>query len=261
MTTLNLASEYWQGMLLMGTAPIVLPSLLANTMVKLSQPYKIYDLSPRNNQWLEEFASLPRYLAGHGLGIYLPLVSGIGHLATNASLLEHFWSFLVVFCWNEIQYFFTHYAYHKVKWLWWIHKTHHRVVISTGYSAWLSSFAETFIFAMLLTSGYLLLSNAIFLSWQGFVVNYLFYFFMNVNSHNNVETVSPNFRKRLGWFASNTITTHALHHARSDANFGLLLPLLDQLFRTRSSDREQVYQAVIRGRSLKTLSQRLRSTD
>ncbi|MGA7934338.1 MAG: hypothetical protein WCA35_12385, partial [Kovacikia sp.] len=93
--------------------------------------------------------------------------------------------------------------------------------------------------------------------WQGFVVNYLFYFFMNVNSHNNVETVSPNFRKRFGWFASNTITTHALHHARSDANFGLLLPFLDQLFETKSLDREQVYQSVIQGRPLKTLSQRI----
>ncbi|WP_345741614.1 sterol desaturase family protein [Ulvibacterium marinum] len=157
--------------------------------------------------------------------IPLQLLYENGHVQFGQnSIWNCLWEIPVLFLWNEIYFYVSHWLLHQ-KWLFMkVHYVHHASREPTLYSVYSFHWFEAFllgavIFVPILVYPFHILS-VLSLPIMSILLNFL------GHCNHEVETIkSPNY---LGRFTFR----HSMHHKWSKGNFGFMLPYLDMIFNT-----------------------------
>ncbi|MFB2771435.1 sterol desaturase family protein [Pelatocladus sp. BLCC-F211] len=167
-------------------------------------------------------------------------------------------TFLVFFIWVEVWFYWTHRWMHQNDFMWKIHEHHHLSLINQPLTAISFSFIEKFVFY---TCGWFLLPTL--LSWYipisayGIAAYFTCYYIASPIAHSNMEFLYS-LLKYLPFGMSNlssSATSHGIHHARCDVNFGLITSVLDCIFGTYAQDTEKVKKRLYLGQNLTSLQE------
>lgn len=249
MTPLGIAE--WSALLWLAVGKLLtVPALSRLTQVPAVARRRVYALAPRRSQIRFEWSAWPLLLTDPCL-LLLLIASGVLTL-TPASWANSLGTFVFLFLWTDFWMYWTHRAMHGSRRLWRLHARHHRSRVTQASAAVSFSFGEKFFFY---TLGWLLplaaWSHVMAVSLLGIVAFYTFYFVSSPIAHANVELGSHPATwpmKALG-----TATSHALHHARIEGNYGFLTTIYDRVFGTYWSDSDEIHLRVVRGESLTQL--------
>jgi Delta7-sterol 5-desaturase len=168
--------------------------------------------------------------------------TGLLHLGPE-SVGRALGTFVLVFVWVEIWFYWSHLALHRSHVLWRFHRHHHLSQTLNPLTAASFSTVEKLFFYSLPWVGFVTLLSAIWpVSFSGVTLYYVVYYFSSPLAHSNREARPEVMHRVFGvrWFA--TPSGHALHHAYADANFGFFTNVLDHWLGTARSDTESVYQ-------------------
>jgi len=157
--------------------------------------------------------------------------------APLAGVWEFIVTFLLLFVWVEIFFYYSHRLFHWPRFFW-IHRHHHQ---ASPLNPW-TSLSFSLVERLVLLAGVSVIPALV--SWwmpfplEAYAAYFLFNYVLNVYGHLNVETVPPRFTgTRLGQVL-NTSTYHALHHLRYRGHYGLFTSTLDRFHGTKFSDYE-----------------------
>jgi lathosterol oxidase len=189
----------------------------------------------------------------HAALLFLCLASG---LFRGTGLMSYLVSLLATAVVAEVWHYFSHRALHT-RALLWIHREHHKSLLSSPFTALSSSVTEKLIFSLgilgILSAG----DHFVDFSFYGVATWYLLYIVINSYAHANFEIKPRSFLATKGRFFTST-TYHSLHHARYVNNYGLGTRFLDRLFGTEWQDYERVFDQVSgQGRPLTRYKDRL----
>ncbi len=198
----------------------------------------VYKVEPEPGQVSREKRSAVITTPVHALllgGFFLSgwLVPAPETLPTIAS------TFLIVFFWTEIWHYVSHIAMHT-KPLHFIHREHHKSMLTNPWTSVSFSFLEKFIFSAGIIGFVAILSHWMPISFYGIAAYYVLYFYTNTLGHANFEFRKPHYYESWLGKLFNSPSFHAMHHARYTKNYGLLTPWLDILFGTAWEDFSQV---------------------
>lgn len=166
---------------------------------------------------------------------------------SESSYINHFTTFIVMWIWVEIWYYFSHRAMHENNYLYKIHKKHHDSVVLQPLSAISMSATEKWFFYSAAWLGFMaLVSRIIPVTLEGIAAFYTFNFILSLHGHSNAETSRMMiWISRLGFASS---TSHALHHTRYNANYCFSWAFLDKLFGTDTPDYKQIQENAYHGK-------------
>lgn len=198
----------------------------------------IYNL-PISTQQLKRELKNSLYAPIHALLLLLCLALG---LFNGTSLISFIVSLLTTAVCAEIWHYFSHRAFHTRPLLW-IHKEHHKSVLSSPFTAISFSFTEKLVFNLGILGLLFAIDNFVDLNFYGIAGWYIFYISINSYGHANFEIKSKSFLNFTGKFFTST-TYHSLHHSRYIKNYGLGTRVLDRIFGTEWEDYEQVFDQV-----------------
>jgi len=142
----------------------------------------------------------------------------------------------------EIWHYFSHRAFHTRP-LIWIHREHHKSLLSSPLTAISFSFTEKMVFHSGILGFLCALDGIVGLSFYGIAGWYLIYIVINSFGHANFEIRNRSFMNVMGRFLTST-TYHSLHHSRYTRNYGLGTRVLDRIFGTEWEDFELVFDQV-----------------
>jgi lathosterol oxidase len=149
---------------------------------------------------------------------------------------------VVTFVCAELWHYFLHRALHTRPLLW-IHREHHKSVLSSPFTAISFSLPEKLLFNVGILGILCAVDSLVGLNFYGIAGWYIGYIAINSFGHANFETKSNGFLR--GWGKVFTSTTyHSLHHARYVRNYGLGTRILDRVFGTEWEDYEGVFEQV-----------------
>jgi lathosterol oxidase len=175
---------------------------------------------------------------------------GFLKIESDPKWFEPLLTFVFLFLWFEIYFYFSHRAIHHPK-LFWIHAAHHEGKGTSPFTSLSFSLTER----LILLIGAIGLP-AVFSQWnaiplQGLGIYFLVNYILNVNGHLGRELFSANFllHPKFSWLASST--SHALHHIRYKGNYGLFTQFLDRFFHTDFQDYKEMVKQVKAGIPIK----------
>lgn len=163
--------------------------------------------------------------------------TGFLHFAPLNGFVSFALTFLVLFVWVEIYFYYSHRLFHLPKFFW-IHRHHHQASPLNPWTSLSFSLFERFILLLGVSFMPALVSFWVPFPAEAsgayFFVNYL----LNVYGHLNTETLPPGFTTSRIGKVMNTSTYHALHHLRYRGHFGLFTSTLDKIHGTKFADYE-----------------------
>jgi lathosterol oxidase len=176
-----------------------------------------------------------------GTGLWFGAKAGIFKMYDAVALHGVPWfvlSVIVLVVLQDTYFYWTHRAMH-VRWLFArMHHVHHRSHNPSPWAAYAFSPAEALVhaaFVPLVTLVMPVHTLALFAFLAIMIAR-------NAFGHLGVELLPRSFIARVGW--STTTTHHALHHHRSDVNYGLYFTLWDRLMGTTHPDYERTFARV-----------------
>jgi len=137
------------------------------------------------------------------------------------------WEVPILFLWNEIYFYVSHWMLHQPPFFMKIHYKHHASREPTLYSVYSFHWCEAFIlgaviFIPLLVHPFHIVS-VLSLPVMSILLNFLGHW-----NHEGKTSKPPNFIGRFTY-------RHTMHHKWSKGNFGFMLPYLDMLFNTTTA--------------------------
>lgn len=220
---------------------------------------RVYDIEVSREQTIRELKDSWVVLTDAVVLVIL-VCSGLLKLSTE-SLGNILLTFVVFFVWVEVWFYWTHRWMHQSEFMWKFHEHHHLSILTQPLTATSFSFVEKFVFY---TCGWFLLPTL--LSWYipisayGIAAYFACYYIASPIAHSNMEFLYPLF-KYLPFGMSNlssSATSHGIHHARCNVNFGLITSVLDCIFGTYASDTEKVKKRIFLGENLGSLQEVLK---
>jgi len=182
----------------------------------------------------------------HSLYAPLPAVLLLICLATGAfngtGPVSFMLSLLMAAVCAEIWHYFSHRALHTRPLLW-IHREHHKSVLSSPFTAISFSLTEKLVFNLGILGILCAVDNFVSLNFYGIAGWYIGYLFINSYGHANFEIKSASFLNGMGRIFTST-TYHSMHHARYTGNYGMGTRILDRIFGTEWEDYENVFEQV-----------------
>lgn len=227
---------------------------LIDQHIKKHKVRPIYDVSATKAQRLRELHNAIVTTPVHALLLGGFLVVGILRPGTEGPV-SILLTFAITFIWTELWHYGSHVALHT-RALHFIHREHHRSHVTNPWSSVSFSFLEKFIFSFGIIGFMSILSHFMNISVYGIAAYYLLYFFTNTLGHGNVEIRKPGYSNTFLGRIFNTPAYHAIHHARYVKNYGLLTPILDNLYGTCWEDSNAIQERAARGRPLESLKER-----
>lgn len=151
-------------------------------------------------------------------------------------------TFISLFIWFEIYFYYSHRIMHLPK-FYPIHKCHHYRRATNPWTSLTFSLPERLIINIgaILVPG--LISQFLPLSLNGLALYFLTNYILNVYGHLNVEIIPHKFLSTTLGKAFNNTTYHALHHARYRGHYGLFTSVLDRWHKTYFTDYEKIHLA------------------
>lgn len=216
--------------------------------------HRVYQVDISNAQKLREIKN-SWHVISDGVALFALHYFGLINFAQE-SLQTALITFGVFYLWVETWYYHTHALMHKNRWLYKFHREHHLSHVVSPLSSIAMSNVEKWVFY---TGGWLGFMAAI--SWvmpislYGIVAYYTYHFVISLHGHSNTET-SPvgAFLTRLGMGSA---TSHAIHHARFNQNFGFSNMLWDKLLGTYANDTLAMQQKAIKKEGTDSIKTRL----
>ncbi len=141
------------------------------------------------------------------------------------------WSFLFMFVWSEIWFYFVHRALHWPS-LYHIHKVHHQSTQPNPFTAHAFSTSERILFLSGSLAAAALASHFEPFCIAGIVAYVLLSALGLIVEHSHIEILSQPFRSgRWGrWIVSPS--DHSAHHSQASVNFGLFTKFIDRWLKT-----------------------------
>ncbi|MBD0778084.1 sterol desaturase family protein [Maribacter sp. ANRC-HE7] len=142
----------------------------------------------------------------------------------HTGTLNLLWEIPVLFLWNEIYFYASHWLLHR-KWFFMkVHYKHHESREPTLYSVYSFHWFEAFLLGAVIFIPILVYSFHIISILSLPIMSIL----LNFLGHWNHETETSKNPDYLGRFTFR----HTMHHKWSKGNFGFMLPYLDMCFKT-----------------------------
>ena len=177
----------------------------------------------------------------------------------NPTILNHILTFTGMFIWFEGSLYFVHRLLHTKR-FYWIHRHHHKSMVTTPFTAISSSLMDRIIGIVVPFVPVVLLDKfaGISATQLGLISYFMLLFIINIYSHINVEVI-PTWIVKNKFLGKVLITPsfHSLHHARHQGNYGITTPLMDILFNTHFLDYEKVHEKSRAGEGLSKIGERL----
>ncbi len=218
----------------------------------------IYTTKATQSQILREIKNSLLTTPVHAILLLAFVLSG--WLKTQETIISFIYTLVIVFLWTEVWHYSSHIAMHT-RFLHFIHREHHKSMITNPWTSISFSLTEKFIFSLGILGFAALVSQIVPMSFYGISAYYLLYFYTNTLGHSNFEIREPDYyNTRLGK-VFNTPSYHALHHARYIKNYGLLTPWLDKLFNTYWDDYIEVQTRAANNLPMTRINERPKFTD
>jgi sterol desaturase/sphingolipid hydroxylase (fatty acid hydroxylase superfamily) len=208
------------------------------------QKHRVFRVERPRGQVLRELSSAWHVIADAVVLVGL-MTSGLIRLSPN-SLQTNLTTFFVFYAWVETWYYMAHRGMHRSRWLYRFHREHHLSRVVTPLSSMSMSWVER---AFLYTGGWLafmsIMSWLIPISLPGLVAYYSYHFVISLHGHSNTEASSlgPIMTKA----GMGSATSHAMHHARPDANFGFSNMIWDRVLRTYDPQTSELQLKALQG--------------
>jgi len=186
--------------------------------------------SPARNQIKDEIKnSLVSILvfAAHATLIYYLYQANLVAIRWAVPTLQIWLEVFVLFIWNEIHFYACHRLLHTRWLLKRVHSIHHRSVVTTPFSTFSFHWFES----ALLGSVMLLALICYNFSFHALFVLPLISIIGNSLGHSNFSIFKEGTRSPS--------RSHRQHHYRSNVNFGFLLPVFDEIFKTAEATRKE----------------------
>jgi sterol desaturase/sphingolipid hydroxylase (fatty acid hydroxylase superfamily) len=152
-------------------------------------------------------------------------------------------------------YWFLHRAMHTSTLLP-MHRWHHRSQVTTPLTGQSMSVFEAMGWAVAFVGLpwlFGLIAPVSFWGWAGYIV---FNTFGNIVGHSNVEPTMSATATRFATYFANAFVYHSLHHARWTGHYSFQSALMDRLMGTEWSDWHALFERIIAGHPLQSLSER-----
>jgi lathosterol oxidase len=164
--------------------------------------------------------------------------------------------FGLIFVWFEAWFYYGHRALHS-KLLYRFHHQHHTAQVTSPWTSLNFSIVER----LYVIVGALFVPIVWTYFWgpvpfPGVVAYFLFNYLFNVYGHLNVEFLPENYHESLISKVWNSVTYHAVHHARYQGHYGLFTPIFDRIHGTGFSDFNELYKKVVRNGGLRSLNEK-----
>lgn len=152
------------------------------------------------------------------------IANGLAGIETSFTLLTYFVEVLLLFFWNELHFYCTHWLLHRKWWFINIHYLHHQSFQPTPFSVYSFSWVEAFLLGSVIFLP-LLLHRFQIISMVSLPIMSIM---MNVIGHWDYDFFPD--RKVDHWLRASF--RHSLHHSKVSGNFGFQLSFFDKLFKT-----------------------------
>ena len=143
------------------------------------------------------------------------------------------------------------------KWLFPIHKTHHRSRAINPLSGLQFSLSEKAILTLGSVGFIAVLSQIFAVSLHGVLLFFFVYYANSLIGHSNIEIQPSHHTSSFFGKLFTSPTYHALHHSRMNGHYGLTITLFDRLGSSVFSDYEKIHARAAQGMGLKKLSDHL----
>lgn len=206
--------------------------------------HRVFRVAPPPGQLMRELGSAWHVVAD-GIVLAVLMSSGLIRLSpgTWQSILT---TFVVFYAWVETWYYLGHRAMHRSKWLYRFHREHHLSRVVTPFSSMaMSGFERAFLY----TGGWLsfmaIMSWVLPISLPGLAIYYSYHFVISLHGHSNTEAsgMAP-FLSSLGMGSA---TSHALHHARPNVNYGFSNMFWDRFLGTYDRETRELQANALHG--------------
>lgn len=149
--------------------------------------------------------------------------NGYFHFGENG-IVNCLWEIPILFLWNEIYFYASHWLLHQPPFFMKVHYIHHASREPTLYSVYSFHWFEAFLLGAVIFIPVLVypfhIVSVLSLPVMSILLNFLGHW-----NHEGATTKNPDF---LGRFTFR----HTMHHKWSKGNFGFMLPYFDMLFNT-----------------------------
>ena len=174
--------------------------------------------------------------------VVLLIKAGVFHFSTEFTALEFITTYVAMFIWGEIYFYYSHRLFH-IPTLFWIHRHHHQSAVVNPWTSLAFSIPERLLLLLGLSVVPALISFWYSIPLPAFALYFLVNYALNVYGHLNTEVLPPSYAQ--SWFGRilNTTSYHTMHHQRYRGHYGLFTPFLDQWHATRYADYESVQAA------------------
>ncbi len=139
-------------------------------------------------------------------------------------IINCLWEIPVLFLWNEIYFYLTHWLLHQPPFFMKVHYKHHASREPTLYSVYSFHWFEAFLLGAVIFIPVLIypfhILSILSLPIMSILLNFLGHW-----NHERATTKKPNYIGRFTF-------RHTMHHKYSKGNFGFMLPYFDMLFNT-----------------------------
>lgn len=208
------------------------------------QKHRVFRVSAPSDQLLREIGS-SWHIVLDAVVLGTLMVTGLIELSP-ASWLSIGTTFVLFYCWVETSYYFGHRWMHRSKWLYRFHREHHLTKVVTPASSMSMSIAEK---VVLYTGPWLLFMAAV--SWfvpislYGLAAYYTFHFLISLHGHSNTDAspVGP----VLTGLGMGSATSHAIHHARPNVNYGFSCMFWDRVMNSYDPETVELQRRAVRG--------------
>ena len=217
---------------------------------------RIYQLPWAKGQIRQELILAVRSLAVDALVVAVALETGLLKINSDLEPRSALLMFVLIFIWFEAWFYYGHRLLHT-KLLYRFHHQHHTAQVTSPWTSLNFSIVERLY----------LIVGALFVpvvwTWvqgpvpfAGVVAYFLFNYVFNVYGHLNVEFYPENYNNKLISNIWNSVTYHAIHHARYQGHYGLFTPIFDRLHKTDFPDYKALYKKVVTSGGLHSLHEK-----
>lgn len=224
-------------------------------VASLKETRSVYNVAIGKNQYRREItASWVLFL--DGIVFALLLSTGSFHFTKEFSWDSLLLSYICIFLFFEFWFYITHIAMHT-RWLFPIHKAHHRSRVINPLSGLQFSLGEKAILTFGSVGFIAALSQFFDVSLHAVLMFFFIYYANSLIGHSNIEIQPSHHTASFLGKVFTSPTYHALHHSRMNGHYGLTITLFDHCGRSVFSDYEKIHARAAEGMGLKRLSERL----
>lgn len=206
----------------------------------LARRWRIYRQSLPEGQLRWEIKATLLVLAFDALVVTGVRELGIVRYQPSHDVVGVLLTFLLVFVWMELWFYWTHRLLHLPA-FYRIHRQHHRSRVTDPLSALSFSLLDRAITLAGPLAFVVVLSQFYPISLGGVLLIGISNYVLNVIGHTNVEFMPEAIARSSAGRLLVTPSYHLMHHARIHGNYGLFTTVCDRLFGTAHNDHAWVY--------------------